>query len=46
MSTGTHIADVGSTGGSTGCHLHFEVRENGKATDAVPFMRRMGITLG
>lgn len=46
VSTGTHIADVGSTGGSTGCHLHFEVRENGKATNPVPFMKGKGITLG
>ena len=46
VSTGTHIADVGSTGGSTGCHLHFEVREDGKAFNPVPFMRGKGITLG
>ncbi len=46
VSTGTHIADVGSTGGSTGCHLHFEVREGGKAINPVPFMRGKGITLG
>jgi murein DD-endopeptidase MepM/ murein hydrolase activator NlpD len=46
VSTGTHIADIGMTGGATGCHLHFEVRKDGKAEDAVPFMRNMGITLG
>lgn len=46
VSTGTHIANVGSTGGSTGCHLHFEVRQGGKATNPVPFMKGKGITLG
>lgn len=46
VSTGTHIANVGSTGGSTGCHLHFEVRDNGEAINPVPFMRGKGITLG
>jgi len=46
VSTGTHIANVGSTGGSTGCHLHFEVRDGGKAINPVPFMRGKGITLG
>lgn len=46
VSTGTHIANVGTTGGSTGCHLHFEVREDGRAINPVTFMRRMGITLG
>jgi murein DD-endopeptidase MepM/ murein hydrolase activator NlpD len=46
VSTGTHIANVGSTGGSTGCHLHFEVRDGGKAINPVPYMRGKGITLG
>jgi murein DD-endopeptidase MepM/ murein hydrolase activator NlpD len=46
VSTGTHIANVGSTGGSTGCHLHFEVRDGGRAINPVPFMRGKGITLG
>ena len=46
VSTGTHIANVGTTGGSTGCHLHFEVRDGGRATNPVTFMRSMGITLG
>jgi len=46
VSAGTRIASVGSTGASTGCHLHFEVRHHGTAQDPVPFMRDRGVTLG
>jgi murein DD-endopeptidase MepM/ murein hydrolase activator NlpD len=46
VSAGQPIARAGSTGESTGCHLHIEVRANGTAIDPMPFFANRGVSLG
>jgi len=38
VKAGMHIADVGSSGRSTGPHVHFEVREHGRAVNPMPYL--------
>ncbi|MFT4187607.1 MAG: peptidoglycan DD-metalloendopeptidase family protein [Aeromicrobium sp.] len=38
VSAGQKVGAVGTTGSSTGCHLHFSVQENGQFVDPAPLL--------
>lgn len=46
VGAGQPIARVGTTGASTGCHLHYEVRIDDVKIDGIPFMRDRQAPLG
>jgi murein DD-endopeptidase MepM/ murein hydrolase activator NlpD len=43
VAPGQVIAQVGTTGQSSGCHLHFEIRQWGSSIDPLPFLRDRGV---
>lgn len=43
VKAGEHIAKEGSNGVGSGCHLHFEVWQNGEKVDPKPFLEKSGI---
>jgi murein DD-endopeptidase MepM/ murein hydrolase activator NlpD len=42
---GDRLGDVGSTGNSTGPHLHLEIRVDDRPTDPLPWLARKGVRL-
>lgn len=45
VSAGQHIARTGTTGASTGNHLHLEIRQGGGTVDPYQFLRARGVGL-
>lgn len=45
VTAGTQLGSEGTTGASSGCHLHYEVRNYGTRVDPAPFMASLGLPL-
>ncbi|MCC8927115.1 M23 family metallopeptidase [Rhodococcus sp. I2R] len=43
VQAGDQLGTVGSTGNSTGPHLHFEVRNNGSSVEPLAYLKTLGI---
>ncbi|MCR2765003.1 M23 family metallopeptidase [Microbacterium sp. zg.B48] len=45
VTAGTPLGAEGNTGKSFGCHLHYEIQQDGSAIDPQPFMAALGLPL-